>query len=142
MSHLVPNRLLSHFPFYIGRTVFRLPAELIVEILAYFGDPHRNILSAKKARGVRAVLDPDRVERLTVIRVLTMTCWHLRNMLFPLLWKFVEGCNISYRRPVYQRIAWDPMSSAGNGLYTQCGYLILNPSIAAYVQCVYSFIHE
>lgn len=126
----------------MSRTVFRLPAELIVETLAYFGDPRRNILSTRKSQGVGAVLDPSNVERLTAIRKLTMTCWHLRNMLFPLLWEYVEGCNITLRNPVLQRRMWDPMVSAGNGLYPQCTYLILNPIIGAYVRCVYSFIHE
>jgi len=60
----------------------------------------------------------------------------LRNMLLPLLWKDVEGCNVSRRHPVYQRVGRDPMPSAGNGLYAQCAYLILNPTIAAYVQAL------
>jgi hypothetical protein len=141
VSPPVPIRLLSRFPSNISRTVFRLPTELIVEMLTHFEDPHHNITSAKKARGVRRALNPDCVEQLTAIRVLTMTCWHLRNMLFPLLWKYVEGCNIFYR-PISRRVAQDPVASAGNGLYAQCTYLIDNPTIAAYVRCVYSFIHR
>ena len=136
VSPLVSNRHLSRSPFDVGHTVFRLPAELIVETLAYFGDPHHNVIFAKKTRGAHSILDPDDVERLTVIRILTMTCWHLRNMLFPLLWKYVEGCNVSYRH-MQQRSEW-----GGNGLYAQCTYLVLNPTISAYVQCVCSFIHE
>ena len=121
-------------PFDIGYTVFRLPAELIIEILAYFRDSHHNIRSAKEARGMDATLDPDDVERLTVIRTLTMTCWHLRNMLFPLLWTYVEGCNVSYRHG-HRR-------EGGNGLYAQCTYLVLNPTIGVYVQYVCSFTHK
>ena len=108
----------------MARIVFRLPIELIIEILACFGDPRHNILYLKTARGARVVLDPGRVERLTAIRVLTMTCWHLRNMLLPLLWKYVEGCNVSYRH--HQTLVRDPVILAGNGLYAQYAYLMLN----------------
>ena len=140
VSPQVHNRLSSRSLFDMGRTVFRLPAELIVEILTYFGDPRHNILSRKVRAGT--ILNPEHVERLTVIRKLTMTCWHLRNMLFPLLWKYVEGCDISYRCPVPQSPGSDKMVFSGNGLYAQSVYLLLNPTVGAYVQCVYSCIHR
>jgi len=79
----------------MGREVFRLPAELIIEVLTYFGDPHRNVRREKAYRGIYEldeIVPLEHVERLTVVRKLTMTCWHLRNMLFPLLWKYIEGC--------------------------------------------------
>ena len=112
--------------------VFRIPAEFMAEILIYFGDPHRNILFERVDEGTGLYLHPEKIERLTIIRKLTMTCWHLRNNLLPLLWKHVEGCNIHYCGPVYRRCP------VYNGLYAQCAYLILNPTIGTYVQCVYS----
>ena len=136
--HKVPIRS----PFDVGRTVFRLPNELIVEVVTCFGDPHHNILSVKSTRGESASLYPEHVERLTAIRKLTMTCWHLRNMLFPLLWKYVEGCNVHCRRLMPLRPGSKRVIQVGNGLYDQCVYLVLNPIIGAYVQCVYSLIHE
>jgi len=71
-----------------------------------------------------------------------MTCWHLRNMLFPLLWKYTEGCNVAYRRPVPQSPGLDKVLTVGNGLYAQCAYLVLNPTVGAYVQCARSCIRE
>lgn len=114
-------------PFDLTRAVFRLPAELILEILAQFEDPHRNILFVKGERYARLKLD--QVERLTVIRKLTMTCWHMRNKLLPVLWKYVEACNF----PSLRRSLGPPLS---NGLYAQCSYLLLNPTVGAYVECV------
>ena len=135
VSPFVSTGYLSRFPSDTTRTVFRLPVELIVEIITYFEDPHHNILSAKTVRGARRPLDPEDVERLTVIRKLTMTCWHLRNKLFPFLWECVEGCDVVRYRPAHRRC------TVGNGLYSQCAYLILNPTIGAYVQCVRSVVH-
>ena len=125
-----PTRPLSRFAFDTARTVFRIPAEL-VEILTYFGDPHRNILLAKGDHESDLLVHQEHIERLTVVRKLTMTCWHLRNVLFPLLWEYVEGCNVTQQ--------W---LTIRNGLYAQCVYLILNPTIGAYVQCVYSLTHR
>ena len=75
-------------------------------------------------------LVPEHVEWLTAIRKLTMTCWHLRNTLFPLLWKCVEGCNVLGRNPTL----------LDNGLYHQCSYLVSNPTIGACVQCVHTIL--
>ena len=111
--------------------VFGLPPELIVGIFSHFGDPRHNIRREKSCRGSRILVLED-VERLTVIRKLTMTCWHLRNMLFPLLWEYVEGCNLFGPRPSHRRHAG--MVFLQNGLYAQCSYLIRNPTICAYVQ--------
>ena len=82
------------------------------------------------------------MERLTAIRKLTMTCWHLRNMLLPLLWEYVEGCNLLGRATIRHHPGSDQMVSLKNGLYDQCWYLILNPTICPYVQYVYSCIHS
>ena len=118
-------------PLTIATAVFTLPPELIVEILSYFGDPHRNIfLSQVRFRFVVR----EHVERLTVIRKLTMTCWHLRNMLLPLLWEYVEGCHRYYKG----HTAYSP----SKGLYCRSRYLTLNPAVGAYVQCVSSWIHS
>ena len=118
-------------PLTIAIAVFKLPFELIIEILSHFGDPHRNILLS---RGRCQAVVPEHVERLTVTRKLTMTCWHLRNKLFPLLWKYVEGCHRRYKsRPSYYM--------PNDGLYNQCVYLALNPTVGAYVQYVSSWIH-
>lgn len=119
----------------VGRTVFRLPVELIVEIFTYFGDPRRTIINAKTVRGAGIALDPKHVEWSTIIRRLTMTCWYLRNMLLPLLWEHVEGCKVLYRRPLPEDPGPKRMVLAGSGLYAQCAYLVLNPTIAAYVRC-------
>jgi len=75
-----------------------------------------------------------------VIRKLTMTCWHLRNMLFPLLWKYVEGCNMLSRRPPAHVRHLGPGLKIG--LYAQCSYLINNPIVCTYVQCVCSCTHS
>ncbi|KAF9782927.1 hypothetical protein BJ322DRAFT_182548 [Thelephora terrestris] len=109
--------------------IFRLPAELILGILAYFGDPHRNILHEKSGR--YGSLEPKAVERLTVIRRLTMTCWHLRNRLLPVLWKHVEGCNMYLK---HRSHGPHMTSRLGGGLYAQCSYLLLNPTIGVYVE--------
>jgi len=112
--------------------VFRLPVELIIGLLSHLGDPHRNIRREK----LRGNLFLGHVERLTVIRKLTMTCWHLRNMLFPLLWEYVEGCSMFGRARPNQFV---PLK---NDLYNQCSYLIHNPTVCAYIQyvclCTYS----
>ena len=71
-----------------------------------------------------------------------MTCWHLRNTLFPLLWKHVEGCDLSDRHIAKTPLEQDKMVLLENSLYAQCTYLILNPIIGAYVQYVYSCIHR
>lgn len=117
--------------------VFKLPAELIVEIVSYFEDPRHNIHRARSGRGT-GTLVLQHVERLTVVRKLTMTCWHLRNMLFPLLWQYVEGCNLFVRYPDHYHSGMDPLE---NGLSAQCSYLIRNPIVGAYVQYVCSHIH-
>jgi len=119
----------------MGREVFRLPAELIIEVLTYFGDPHRNVRREKAYRGIYEldeIVPLEHVERLTVVRKLTMTCWHLRNTLFPLLWKYVEGCDLSDRH----RAGLGQTAAPKNGLYAQCSYLISNPTICDYVQYV------
>ena len=66
----------------------------------------------------------EHVERLTVIRKLTMTCWHLRNALFQLLWGYVEGCHLSVRHPASDHLLLDRIVPLKNGLHTQCSYLI------------------
>ena len=81
------------------------------------------------------MLRTQHVERSTVIRKLTMTCWALRNALLPVLWKDTEGCVIH------------PPSGYGRvgrtyGLYAQCIYLLSNPTIAAYVQWVYFYLRS
>lgn len=122
------------------RAVFRLPPELIIEILACFGDPRRNILRAKE----ESLLCPDveLVQQLTVIRRFTMTCWHLRNILFPVLWKHVEGCTLIHFSSLRPPVAPNKFFVTSNGLYPQCSYLLLNPTIGAYVQCVFPHIRR
>ena len=71
-------------------------------------------------------------------RKLTMTCWHLRNILLPLLWEYVEGCNL---------LDWPTIGSRRKvplkyGLYAQCSYLLHNPTICACVRCVHFYIHS
>jgi len=120
--------------------VFGLPAELIVGILSHSGDPHRNIRHERFCQGDGTPV-LEHVERLTAIRKLTMTCWHLRNMLFPLLWEYVEGCNL-FGRPTIHRRPGLEMVPLRNGLYDQCSYLIHNPTICPYAQYVHSYIHS
>ena len=118
-------------PLTVTLAVFRLPFELIVNILSCFGDPHHNILLS---RGRFRAAFPEHVKWLTVTRKLTMTCWHLRNTLFPLLWKYVEGCHLYYKS--------HPAYSPNDGLYHQCMYLALNPVVGAYVQYVPYWVHS
>jgi len=133
-AFLTPEYPTDRYPTRIA--VFRLPPELIVELLSHFGDPQRNIRREKP----RGILVREHVERLTVTRKLTMTCWHLRNMLFPLLWEYVEGCNMLSRRPPAYDHSLVPMLK--NGLYAQCSYLINNPTVCTYVRCVCSCTHS
>ena len=77
-----------------------------------------------------------RVERSTVIRKLTMTCWVFRDTLLPILWRNTEGCVV--HRPHEVPIAG--ASDKTYGLYPQCLYLLSNPMIAAYVQWVFSHL--
>ena len=63
-------------------------------------------------------------------------------MLFPLLWRYVEGCNLSGRRPVRLQSGSDRTVPPKNGLYAQCSYLIRNPTIGAYVRYAYSRLHS
>lgn len=112
----------------IDRTVFKFPAELLFEIFSYFGD-HRRYIHDTCSNGQRygEVMRTKHVERSTVIRKLTMTCWGLRNALLPILWRDVEGCVV--RLP-----SDDPYIKKTYGLYAQCVYLLSNPVIAANVQ--------
>ena len=71
-------------------------------------------------------MEREHVERSTVIRRLTMTCWVMRDTLLPVLWKDVEGCVVSSH----------PRRGHTYGLYDQCVYLLSNPTIAAHVQYV------
>ena len=84
----------------------------------------------------------EHMERLTVIRKLTMSCWHLRNVLLPLLWEYVEGWRVFARR---QAAHHDPTLGEWvlpkSGLYDQCSYLAHNPIVGAYVQHVYPHTH-
>ena len=117
----------SQPPSDADRTVFKLPAELLLELLSYFDD-HGRAIRENCGGGllVQTPLSRAQVERSTVIRRLTMTCWVLRNALLPELWRNVEGCMVfSYPRPGHTY-----------GLYNQCVYLLANPAIAAYVRCV------
>ena len=68
-----------------------------------------------------------------------MTCWHLRNVLFPLLWNYVEGCRILPNHPAEDN---RPFVSLESGLYPQCTYVILNPTIGVYVRCVCYWVHS
>jgi len=112
-------------------TVFKLPLELVFEILSYFVDHRRFIRENYCGRQLYMGIERKHAERLVVIRRLTMTCWPLRNLLLPLLWTDAEGC-IPHTR--YNRETG--MGGPGSSLYAQCGYLFLNPAIAAYVQSV------
>ena len=67
------------------------------------------------------------VERSTVIRKLTMTCWTLRDVLLPILWRHVEGC-------VVESTSKRGRTRKTYGLYPQCVCLLSDPKIAAYVQ--------
>ena len=55
-------------------------------------------------------------------------------MLFPLLWKYTEGCSCFSPR-LFPRLYHDA-GIFDNGLYAQCSYLLLNTTVGAYVRCV------
>lgn len=120
-------------PFDMTPAVFKLPAELILEILGHYEDPHYNIRYVKNELYTNLEPGHNLVERLTVIRRLTMTCWDLRNKLLPVLWRYVEGCNFP---PLHRIPGPDMLLPQNKGLYAQCSYLLLNPSISTYVECV------
>ena len=122
-------------PLVSTSAVFGFSAEVILEIITHFGDPRRDFLLENRmdhpALLVFPRLDSELAERLTVIRRLTMTCWRLRNMLFPLLWEYTEGRYFSPLRPSNKRYG-----ALSHGLWAQCTYLLLNPTVGAYVRCV------
>ncbi|KAF9645681.1 hypothetical protein BDM02DRAFT_3189524 [Thelephora ganbajun] len=110
--------------------IFKLPIELLFEIFSHLND-HRRYIRDTCTNGEQygEVMRTKHVERSTVIRKLTMTCWPLRNVLLPVLWKNTEGCIVK------------PPSDGGPagktyGLYAQCAYLLSNPAIAVYVQAL------
>ena len=85
----------------------------------------------------------EHIERLTVIRKITMTCWHLRNMLFPLLWEHVEGCDVfASRQAVHPDYVSNQLVLLKNGLHDQCSYLVHNPIVGAYVRHVCPHTHS
>jgi len=120
-----PFRFTSH----LGRTVFKLPVELFFEIFSYFDDHRRFIRNTCGNGGFGMSMITQFVERSTVIRKLTMTCWALRNILHPVLWKNTEGCIAHLPSPSRR-------TGKTYGLYAQCVYLLSNPMIASYVQWV------
>ena len=116
-------------------TVFKFPVELFFEIFSHLCD-HRHYIHATSDERHELTwwveMKTHDVERSTVIRKLTMTCWALRNALLPILWKNTEGCVVE------SRVSEDGDEEPGKtyGLYAQCVYLLSNPTIAAYVQLV------
>ena len=105
--------------------VLKFPLELFLEIFSYLND-HRDFIKGTYHVGFTAQrMERKDVERSTVIRNLTMTCWPLRNVLLPVLWKDAEGCALL---PAGRKFAY--------GLYAQCEYLLSNPAVAVHVQCV------
>ena len=108
--------------------VLKLPLELFLEIFSYL-NCHRNFIQRITCFETSLpFMEKEHVQRSTAIRTLTMTCWPLRNVLLPILWKEVEGCMVP-KNPHFQY---------SYGLYDQCEYVLSNPIIAAYVQCVSS----
>jgi len=116
----------------MGCTVFKLPVELFPEVFSHLYDHRQYIRDSLDDTGgiIYGVgMKAQHVERSTVIRNLTMTCWVLRNALLPALWKHTEGCVVE-----------SSPNDGGDeprktyGLYAQCIYLLSNPTIAAYVQ--------
>ena len=113
----------------LDRTVFKLPVEIFFEIFSHLNDHRRFIRDTHGSGWYGVVASTQDVERSTVIRKLTMTCWALRNTLLPILWKNTEGCVVG------------PPSDGGKtgvtyGLYAHCVHLLSNPTIATYVQWV------
>ena len=66
-----------------------------------------------------------------------MTCWTLRNKLLQFRWTDAEGC-ISHVRYDYMT----GRGGSGWNLHAECDYLSQNQEIAAYVQCVGSFLQR
>jgi hypothetical protein len=110
----------------LGLIVLKLPLELFFEIFSYLNDHRDFIQGIPHTTGPERTMEKKDVERSTVIRNLTMTCQSLRSVLLPVLWKDVEGCMV---------FAY-PDEGHTYGLFAQCGYLLSNPIVAAYVQCV------
>ena len=129
MGIRVPTLLPRHAS-DLGRTVFKLPGELLLEIFSYFYGHRRYIRDTLRYNYGLPVMPKMRtwhVERLTVIRKLTMTCWALRETLLPVLWMNTEGC-------VIESPSDGDETRTTYGLYPQCVYLLSNPTVAAYVQ--------
>ena len=126
--------LFFRFASDLDHTVFKLPVELLFEIFSHF-DHHRRYIRDSENIFYAAVMRTEHVEQSTVIRKLTMTCWALRDALLPVLWKNTEGCVV------------EPPSGSDHtrktyGLYDQCIYLLSNPTSAAYVQYVRSYLRS
>ena len=117
--------------------VLSLPLELFLEIFSYLTEHRDFIRENYYGRKMYVRVGREHAERSITIRRLTMTCWPLRNRLLPLLWADTEGC-ISHARFDYETKSGGALSH----LYAQCVYLALNPTIAAYVRYVLSFIHN
>ena len=124
------HSLLLPTPSDPGRAVFKLPLELFLEIFSHFDD-HRRYIRDTTGDGVwlGEAMRTQHVERSTVIRKLTMTCWGLRSTLLPILWKDTEGCVVEQPYDAHD-------TGTSYGLYAQCVYLLSNPTIATYVQWV------
>jgi hypothetical protein len=119
----------------LGCTVFRLPLELLLEILSYFADHRRFIRENLYGRELPMQIERKHAERSIVIRGLTMTCWLMRNLFLPILWTDAEAF-IPYIRYDHRT----GTGGLGSSLRAQCDYLSLNPEIASYVQSVKSLI--
>ena len=112
------------------RTVFKLPIELFFEIFSHFYD-HLRYIHDTPGAGIGfygVALKAYHVERSTIIRKLTMTCWALRDTLLPVLWRNVEGCVVESTSDD------DGESKKTYGLYAQCVYILSNPTIAAHIR--------
>lgn len=107
--------------------VFKFPFEVFLETFSHLND-HRDYIQGVRPGFCERAMEKEHVERSTAIRNLTMTCRPLRGILLPVLWKDTEGCRVS----AY------PHKGYTYGLYSQCEYLLSNPVVAAYVQCVSS----
>ena len=114
-----------------GSTLFKLPLELIMDILSYFDclPIFTNKLNLSLF-GIDPRVSRRYLERTDVLRALSQTCRSWRNLFFPLLWERLEPCS------VMDDGSGNWFESNMDSLIRKSALVCENPEIASHVRCV------
>ena len=115
-----------------GSTLFKLPLELIMEILSYFNC--LPIITNKlnlSLFGINPKVSRRYLERTDALRALSQTCRSWRNLFLPLLWERLESCC-----SVMDIDSGNRFESNMNSLIRKSALVCENPEIASHVRCV------